>query len=177
MKINLNDSILWTKRGVSVVWDAQELGKLGTMAKALSLRQWLCWQAEGWLEREDYFTGKEGRTIIVAGLDAAIDSMAPDTATEWMQQTLLTAIREFQSEVAGGGQEAALIFWMVSRKRFEHRRADDSVIWKSAPGYRGETIPISHCIWNGAQRDIARIVPLGYPDQENGIGFFLQRVS
>ena len=75
MQANLNDSILWTKRGVSVIWDAPELAKLGTMAKALSLRQWFRWQAEGWPEREDYYTGKGGRTIIVAGLDAAIDSM------------------------------------------------------------------------------------------------------
>ena len=103
--------------------------------------------------------------------------MTPEAATEWMQGKLLAAIREFQAEVAGGGQEAALIFWMVNRRRFEHRRADDSVIWKSAPGYRGETIPISHCIWNGAQRDIARIVPVGYADTEHGIGLFLQRVS
>jgi len=51
------------------------------------------------------------------------------------------------------------------------------VIWKSAPGFRGETIPISHCIWNGAQGDIARIVPVGYADPEHGIGLFLQRVS
>jgi hypothetical protein len=177
MKANLNDSIIWTKRGVSVIWDASELAKLGTMAKALSLRQWFRWKAEGWPEREDNFTGKDGRTIIVAGLDAAIDSMTPETATEWMQSKLLPAIREFQAEVANGGQEAALIFWMVNRRRFEHRRADDSVIWKSAPGYGGETIPISHCIWNGAQSDIARIVPTGYTDQEHGIGIFLQRVS
>jgi hypothetical protein len=177
MQANLNDTILWTKRGVSVIWDAPELAKLGTMAKALSLRQWFRWQTEGWPERETYYTGKGGRTIIVAGLDAAIDSMTPETATEWMQSKLLAAIREFQAEVAGGGQEAALIFWMVNRRRFEHRRSDDSVIWKSAPGYRGEPIPISHCIWNGAQRDIARIVPVGYADPELGIGLFLQRVS
>lgn len=177
MQADLKDSIVWTKRGVSVVWDAPELAKLGTMAKALSLRQWFRWQAEGWPIREDYYTGKDGLAIVVAGLDAAIDSMTPETATEWMQSKLLAAIREFQAEVAGGGQEAALIFWMVNRRRFEHRRADDSVIWKSAPGHRGETIPISHCIWNGAQHDIARIVPRGCTDLDHGIGLFLQRVS
>lgn len=174
MKANLNDSVLWTKRGVSVIWDAPELNKLGTMAKALSLRQWFRWQTEGWPEREAYFTGKDGRAIIVAGLDAALDSMSPETATEWMQSKLLAAIREFQAEVAGGGQEAALIFWMVHRKRFQYRTAADAVIWKS---FGGGEIPISHCIWNGAQADIARIVPLGHADQEHGIGFFLQRVS
>jgi hypothetical protein len=177
MKANLDDSVTWTKRGVSVVWDAPALAKLGTMAKALSLRQWFRWQADGWPDREHYYTGKDGRTIIVAGLDAALDSMKPEVATEWMQSKLLAAIREFQAEVAGGGQEAALIFWMVNRKRFQYRTADDSVIWKSAVGYGGETIPISHCIWNGAQSDIRRIVPVGSTDVENGIGLFLQRVS
>lgn len=177
MKANLNDTILWTRRGVSVIWDAPELAKLGTMAKALSLRQWLRWQAEGWPEREDYFTGKERRAIIVAGLDAAIDSMKPEVATEWMQSKLLAAVREFQSAVSYGGMEAALVFWMVNHKRFEYRRADDSVVWKAGLGYRGETIPISHCIWNGAQCDIARIVPKEHPDQEYGIGFYLRLVS
>src|SRR5690606_24843406 len=122
-------------------------------AKALSLRQWFRWQAEGWPERDEYYTGKDERAIVVAGLDAALDSMSPDDATEWMQSKLLGAVREFQAEVAGGGQEAALIFWMVNRKRFEYQRAEDAVIWKAGPGYRGQTIPISHCIWNGAQRD------------------------
>ena len=177
MKANLNDSILWTKRGVSVIWDAPELAKLGTMAKALSLRQWFRWKAEGWPEREHYYTGKDKRTIIVAGLDAALDSMTPDVATDWMQSNLLAAVREFQAEVAGGGQEAALIFWMVNRKRFHYRTSSDSVIWKSAVGYGGEVIPISHCIWNGAQADVCRIVPVNYADTENGIGLFLQRVS
>ena len=177
MKANLNDTIVWTRRGVSVIWDAPELAKLGTMAKALSLRQWFRWQEKGWPEREGYFTGQDKRAVIVAGLDAAIDSMTPEAATEWMQGKLLATVREFQAEVAGGGQEGALIFWMVDRKRFEYRRSDDSVVWKAGPGRRGETIPISHCIWNGAQRDIARIVPLGHPYQEHGIGFFLQRVS
>ncbi len=177
MKNNLNDSEIWTRRGVSVIWDAPTVAKLGSMARALSLRQWFRWQAEGWPEREAYYTGRDERAIVVAGLDAALDSMTPEAATEWMQGKLLAAIREFQAEVAGGGQEAALIFWMVNRKRFEYRRAEDAVIWKAGPGHHGQIIPISHCIWNGAQRDIARIVPMDCDDQENGIGIFLQRVS
>ena len=82
MQANLNDSIVWTRRGVSVIWDAPELAKLGTMAKALSLRQWFRWQEEGWPERDAYFTGKDGRAIVVAGLDAAIDSMLQDGYAE-----------------------------------------------------------------------------------------------
>lgn len=177
MKAPLNDTILWTKRGVSVVWDAKALSELGSMIKALSLRDLFRWQAAGWPERNYSFTGKDGRAIIVAGLDAALDSLQPDEAEAWMQERLMSAITEFQDEIAGGGQEAALIFWMVNRKRFQYVTATDSFLWKCSTAHGGCTLPISHCIWNGAQADIRRILPVDCDDQENGVGLFLQRVS
>lgn len=173
----LNDKILWTKRGVSVVWDAKALSNLGSMTKALSLRDWFRWQANGWPEREDYFTGQDERTIVVAGLDAALDTLDPEEAEAWMQDRLMNTILEFQDEVAGGGQEAALVFWMVNRKRFRYQTADDSVMWKCSTAHSGRELPISRCIWNGAQSDVRPIIPNDCDDQVNGIGLFLQRVS
>lgn len=177
MKSPLNDKILWTKRGVSVVWDAKALSDLGSMTKAISLRDWFRWQAEGWPDHDEYFTGKDERAIVVAGLDAALDSLEPDAAEAWMQNRLLIAISEFQDEIAGGGQEAALIFWMVNRKRFRYQTADDSVVWRCSTAHSGRELPISRCIWNGAQADVRRIVPTDCDDPETGIGLFLQRVS
>ena len=177
MKENLNDKIIWTKRGVSVIWDAKALSELGSMSKALSLRDWLRWQAEGWADREEYFTGNDERAVVVAGLDAALDSLDPEDAEIWMQDHILNAITEFQDEIAGGGQEAALIFWMVNRKRFNYHTASDAVVWKCSTAHGGVELPISHCIWNGAQADIRRIIPADGDDQESGIGLFLQRVS
>ena len=98
MKANLNDSILWTKRGVSVIWDAPELAKLGTMAKALSLRQWFRWKAEGWPDREHYYTGKDKRTIIVAGLDAALEDRHAAA------QRHVIAVHVLHQAAATGGQ-------------------------------------------------------------------------
>jgi len=177
MKEPLNDTIVWTKRGVSVVWDAKAISELGSMARAISLRDLFRWQANGWSERNEYFTGKDERAVIVAGLDAALDALSPDDAEAWMQKRLMKAITEFQDEIAGGGQEAALIFWMVNRKRFQYQTATDSVVWKCSTAHGSRELPISHCIWNGAQADIRRIIPHSYDDPENGIGFFLQRVS
>jgi hypothetical protein len=177
MKAPLNDKILWTKRGVSVVWDAKALSDLGSMTKALPLRDWFRWKAEGWVDRNEYFTGEEERAIVVAGLDAALDSLDPDDAEAWMQDHLLVTISEFQDQIAGGGQEAALIFWMVNRKRFRYQTADDSVMWKCSTAHGGRELPISRCIWNGAQSDVRRIIPSDCDDQDNGIGLFLQRVS
>jgi hypothetical protein len=177
MKAPLNDSVLWTKRGVSVVWDAKALSGLGPMSNALSLRDWFRWSEEGWPEREGYFTGNEGRTIVVAGLDAVIDSLDPEEAEVWLQDNLLPCITDFQHKVAGGGQDAALIFWMVHKKRFRYHTAKDAVRWKCSPAHGQQELPISHCIWNGAQADIKRIIPPDCEDQENGIGLFLRLVS
>ena len=177
MKAPLTDLLTWTKRGVSVVWDAKALSELGSMTKALSLRDWFRWQQDGWPERDDYFTGEEGRAVIVAGLDAVMDSLDPDDAEVWLQDNLLPCITEFQDEVAGGGPEASLIFWMVNKKRFRYQTATDSVLWRCSTAHGQHELPISHCIWNGAQADIRPIIPANCDDQERGIGYYLQRIS
>ncbi len=168
--------IVWKSRGISVLWDVNALASLGPLSDALSLREFFLWDADGWGEQSVHacFTGGK-RCIVVAGLEAALDAMEPDDADAWMSEHLLPAVSRCGDVVFSGGQHS-LIFWMVRRERFKERLWDGAILWSCDGGHRGREILFSHGMWNGAYKDVQRIVPPG-SDAETGIGFYLQRIS
>ena len=100
----------------------------------------------------------DGRTLVVAGLDSAMDTLNPDEATEWLEQKVYPAILDFQENVADGGREAALILWLAERNRVHYLAAENIYHWHCAGKYRQQTIPLGRCIWNGAQGSAQRIM-------------------
>src|SRR5579859_1521351 len=66
--------------------------------------------------------------MVVAGLDACLDLLAPADADSWLANELKSAILSFQDEYSG---EAALIFWMPKgERRFHTDMARDAVRWR-----------------------------------------------
>jgi len=179
MKIPLRD-IAWQTTGVSVIWDAASMDKVGPLSRALSLREFLCWAAEDFSESNPlarFMDESRERSVCVAGLEAALDTLAPAEADEWLEYKLQPAIKKFQSVLADGGGGCGLILWMVNHARFHERLAEDSIEWECAGLYRGNMLRFSHGVWNGAQCDIQRIIPSDAENQNIGIGFYLQRIS
>ena len=168
--------IVWKTQGISVLWDVGALASLGPLPEAISLREFFLWHGDGW--RPDSPHAREltpRRCLVVAGLEAALDAMEPEDAEAWMEETLLPVIRRCGSDLFGGEQNGALIFWMVWKERFHHRHSDSTVRWSCEGEYRGRDILFSTGIWNGAFRDVQRIVT---PESgDDGIGFYLQRIS
>lgn len=170
----LSDDI-WMRRGISLLWCAEALSTACTPQQVVSLRQFLALHAAGW-SGVDAVMVQNGKCLVVAGLESAIDALPPTDAQEWVEKTVYPAIISFQEEVAGGGTEASLIFWIADLKRLDYHTSDDTHYWHCSTEYRGQQLPLSRCLFNGAQDGLRRIQPAG-DKSEHGVGLFHPRIS
>ena len=116
-------------------------------------------------------------TLVIAGLEVAIDALPPDAAIEWLETVVYQAIVSFQREVAYGGNEASLIFWISESRRIDYKTSDDTFYWHCATEFKGQQIPLSRCLFNGGQGDARRIHTLDSSKTEHWIGLFHPKVS
>ena len=100
------------------------------------------------------------RTLVIAGLEAAMDTLSPQEAVEWLERKVYPAVRDFQDNVADGGGEAALIFWFADANGFHH--AADNTTIGTVPGAPPaiDSIGPLHLEWGGVQRAKNRHVEL-----------------
>lgn len=165
----------WIRSGTSLLWDAEALNLVCVASAVRSLREFLRLHEQDWLESDLKLI--KGRTLVVGGLEAAMDILAPEAAVEWMEKTVYPAILGFQEEVADGGSEAALIFWLADGKRVFHQPAENTYCWHCSGVNRHQFIPLGRCVWNGAESSARRIVTTGTDKKELWGGLFLQRIS
>lgn len=176
MKPPLTDDI-WKRRGVSVLWDAEALATVCPPGRVVSLRQFLVLHAAGWPEAEyEPLLVNDGKALVVAGLESALDALIPAEAEVWLCEVVYKAMTEYQREVARGSTEASLILWFADPKRIEYHTSDDTHYWHCGTEYKGQMIPLSRCLFNGAQDDRQRIQGTD-PKSETGVGLYLQRIS
>jgi hypothetical protein len=171
MQPPLTNDDLWTRRGISLLWDAEQLNKLCRPNQVISLRRFRELHAEGW--PEDDLQLVNDAAMVVAGLEGCIDALPPDEATAWLEQKIYPAIVDYQREVADGGNQAALVFWIVEHSRLRHQVSDDAWLWHCGGEHHNQTIPLSHCLFNGAQHDLKEI----QDDKGNRFGLYHPRIS
>lgn len=174
MNPDLHDNS-WMRGGTSLLWDAEALKRICPAESVRSLRELLRLYQSGW--PEDALKLVNGRTLVVAGLDAAMDTFAPEQAVEWLEKTVYPAILDYQEEVADGGREAALIFWLADGRRVFHKASENTHHWHCSGEHRKESISIGRCIWNGAEGSVRRIITLDSEKKEIHVGLFQQRIS
>jgi hypothetical protein len=170
----LHDDI-WTRRGISLLWEAESLAQICTPQQVVSLRRFLQLNALGW--PEDQLSLVDDRVLMVAGLESAIDALPPDQACDWLEQVVYKAIVSYQREVADGGGQAALVFWITENRRLTYQTSDDTFYWHCGTEYKGQQIPVSRCLFNGAQHDLQRIHVVDGKNTEHWIGLFHPRIS
>jgi len=166
----VNDD-LWTRRGITLLWDADELNKLCQPKQVISLRRFRQLHESGWREGDLPLVNEVA--LVVAGLEACIDALPPDDMTAWLEQKIYPAIVGYQREVADGGNQAALIFWMVEHARLKHHVSEDAWLWHCGGEHRNHQIPLSHCLFNGAQHDLKEI----HDAKGNRLGLYHPRIS
>lgn len=166
----INDD-LWTRRGISLLWDADELNKLCQPKQVISLRRFRRIHTSGW--QDDDLPLVNDVALVVAGLDACIDALPPEEMTMWLEQKIYPAIVSYQREVADGGSQAALIFWMVEHSRLKHNISEDAWLWHCGGEHRSHQIPLSHCLFNGAQHDLKEI----HDAKGRRLGLYHPRIS
>lgn len=155
MQAPLVNDDLWTRRGITLLWDADELNKLCQPNQIISLRRFLQLHASGWANSDIVLVNDV--VLVVAGLEACIDALPPEQITEWLEQKMYPAIVSYQREVADGGGQAALVLWIVDHTRLKHHVSDDAWLWHCSGEHRSSQIPLSSCLFNGAQHDLKEI--------------------
>jgi hypothetical protein len=140
----LRDSV-WQRRGVSWIWDNEAFSAVAKPREVYSLRKLLC-AAKSW---PDDLPSNGGNTLVVAGLDACLDLLAPADADSWLGNELKAAILSFQDAYSG---EAALIFWLpMGQRRFHTEMATDAVRWRCSAPHAGQQIEFGRLLWGEAR--------------------------
>jgi hypothetical protein len=165
----------WMSCGISLLWDAEALNEIITPEYVRSLREFLRLHQAGW--PDDALKLINNRVLVIAGLEAAMDTLNPQEAVDWLEQNIYPAVRDFQDNVADGGGEAALIFWFADANRIWHRAADNTHHWHCSGEHQRQSIPIGRCIWNGAESSVRKIVAVALDKKHRHIGLFLRRIS
>src|SRR5882762_9280498 len=93
----------WMGSGISLLWDAKTLNEICSSNSVRSLREFLRLHQAGW--PENTLALINGRTLVIAGLEAAMDTLNAQDAVEWLEQKVYPAVRDFQDNVADGGGE------------------------------------------------------------------------
>jgi len=138
---------------------------MGAADQVISLRRFSGLSAKNWPEENMPLIQDE--TLIVAGLDVAVDAMSPDEAEKWLKTTIFSIIDDYQNLGDGG-----LVFWMPDDGRWIFDESDSAWLWHLTGKYNSHTLPMGQCIWNGAEADVQQIYVDG-----RWQGLFLERIS
>ena len=165
---------VWKRQGISLIWDPLALSSICQSDQVVSLRQFFRLDANGWPDDQlDLLMVNSGRTLVVAGLEVALDALDPEAITDWIEQTLYPTMRRFQQDVADGGRGAALIFWIVEPRRFVASSTDPDYRWITKKS--GVEIDISRAMFNGASKDLCTVFQNMTATQ--AIGLYHPRIS
>ena len=158
---------VWQRKGISVIWDNTILAKLVKDNRAISLREFFSYYENGWPDDDMPFINSD--LLLVAGLDAALDTLEAQNAEEWVTQEVYKRIYDFQSWAEG---QYALVFWMTKQDRWKEHLENNRYTWLCDGKDRGKEIELGSGIWNGAQLSLQKI-----ESDNRWIGLFLDRIS
>lgn len=158
---------VWQRKGISVIWDNPVLAKLVKDNRAISLREFFSYYEKSWPDDDMPFINND--LLLVAGLDAALDTLEAQNAEEWVTQEVYKRIYDFQNWAEG---QYALVFWMSKQDRWKEHLENNRYTWLCDGKDRGKEIELGSGIWNGAQLSVRRIESDG-----RWIGLFLDRIS
>ena len=171
--INKLKDDVWKRQGISLIWAPLALSSLCRSDQVISLHQFFQLANGGWAEEQvEPLMVNDGRTLVVAGLEPALDAHDTDKIVEWVEQELYPLMRRFQQDVADGGRGAALIFWIVESNRFKGSMIDPDYQWIAKDKSR---IELTRALFNGASSDLQPICPDG--SDERAIGLYHPRIS
>jgi hypothetical protein len=157
----LLDSV-WQRRGISWVWDTKALGMVCQASEVWSLRQWLR-SVDQW---PDDLPSNDGDTMVVAGLEGALDLLLPQESELWLGEQVKDAILSFQSYYEG---QAALVFWLPSGAgRIVLHSATDAVQWRCAAPNSSSLLDFGRILW-GEAREYPQEIVLQRGEKASGL--------
>lgn len=168
-------SDVWQRQGHSLLWNAPALSRLVTPQEIVTLRQFFA-LVDAW---PDDLPANDGRTLVVVGLESALDSLHPEDAAEWLESDLREALRSFEYAY----DVAALIFWLPGgQRRIKANPAQPGVYrWTCAAPHAEIPLDFGRLLWSGAALDALHILdpqhPNADPEGPAWMGLYLSRLS
>lgn len=136
---------VWQRRGISWIWDDAAFNRVGKTGEVLSLRQFFRSERH-W---PDDPPSNNGRTMLVAGLDAYLDLLSPDEADTWLADEFKHAILAFQDHYQG---DVALVFWLPNGdRRIRVGTSSDAVVWQCGAPHGDRQIDFGRLLWGEAR--------------------------
>ncbi len=103
---------VWKRRGLSLLWGPEALAELAKPEKKASIRD-VFYVSRSW--PEELFPATVAKTLVVAGVEGCLDSLAHlKDAESWIENDLRPVLLSFQEEYEG---QAALVLWLPTGRR------------------------------------------------------------
>lgn len=161
-------STAWLRRGSSVVFDKQSLGRLIADGKLFSLREALSWM-QAWPPEPPHGPS----TILIGGLETCLEVLSPADAESFLRNRIKPIILEFQAR----WDQCGLVFGFgTSDRSFEVTASEEEVLFLKRGG---ERVRLSYALWDGsATLDVTRLVRSeAQTSQQITVGYHVLRVS
>lgn len=158
---------MWKNRGSSVVFHPNLLGPLLSAGCMVSLREALSWM-KNWPANPP----GNGKTVLVGGLEAALEVLSPEDAEELLRSQVKAFIHEFQAQ----WDQCGLVFGFgCSASRFQVDPSEHVLF--VGPGNR--IVPLSSALWNGsAVQDMYKLMfRNSTTGKDEPGGFYVRRLS
>lgn len=157
---------VWQRKGSSVVFDQQSLGKFISEGAMISLRQVL-----GWKNNIPSVPPVSGKTILICGLETVIETMPWNEVENFLAGRIRPILIELQSRWT----ECGIVFGFSSHeKAFEEVSLDEEVHFN----HDKKSIRLSEGIWDGTTMSMKRITR---EDTQTGkeitVGYYVAHIS
>lgn len=162
----------WKRTGSSIVWHPDLLVDVVRDVEPTSLRVLLGWLQAGFPEDAP---GSQ-RTVLVGGLQTAVETMmqttAPETIGEWLRANILATVRAWKSHWPNVG----LVFVMDGPASLFEFNEGDEIVYFGRGRDRAKKVKLSAAIWNGAASGAGAYQILVEDSREVG-GYFVRWLS
>lgn len=159
----------WHRLGSSIVWDSAALAPLLTAGYLLSLREVLSWR-KAWPSAPPCGSA----TVLVGGLEACLDLLAPVEAEQFLRSQIKPLILDFQ---ARWDQRGLVFGFGAPENAFKIEPANEEILFVRRDQSR---VRLSFAMWDGsANLNLSRLVqrPTGNAKGKVTIGYHVQRIS
>lgn len=162
-------SSVWRRRGSCVIFDQESMGSIIAAGALVSLRTFL-----GWRRNTPTTQPTPGKTILVAGLEAVLETMSPEEADDFLARRVRPVIMDLQSRWT----DAGIVFGFTSHhKAFKETSLEEEVLFNRRDQ---KTIRLTEGLWDGsATVHMKRLVREGAetPSNDAVIGYYVARIS
>ncbi|MDR0466077.1 MAG: hypothetical protein LBH94_01830 [Deltaproteobacteria bacterium] len=157
---------VWQRRGSSVVFDRQTIGRHLESARLVSLRAALSWL------RVPSSQPAPRSSVLISGLETALQILPPQEARDF----LVRRVRPLIIEAQNSSWDCGLIFGFTAPPQaFTVGHMNEELLYEPHSGHR---LRLSEWLWGGGADAVKRLVrEASSQNREETLGYYVPRLS